>query len=436
MATAPRPGYTQSVIRDRGDVARVGLVTAGTRGDVQPLLALGLELRRLGHEVRVFLNRSVADWVREHGLPVTESGERAAGEVFAAAARRTTRLPWPVGAVVELVRPKPGVRESLDELERFARDTDLVVCSEASSLALHAADALRLPCVYVRFFPGWPSRQLPPPVCPLDDLGPRGNRLAHVAYSWLLGLSGGPDVNRWRGARGLRRWSFTRYHQEIAARGWRVVVAVTRALFEPPADWDPCVEQTGAWFLDEPGHTPAELLAPAPLPRLLVSLGSNVGPRAARVLELLRATAPLLPCRLVFTERAPTDAARWDGDVTWIGPTPHHLVLPHVAAVLHHAGAGTTAQVVRAARPSATIPMHGEQRFWARRLARRGLGPPPLDWQRATPRDLREAVIQALDAPRWEAALVQAATIVGQEAGVGCAQGLVERALSAAREAS
>src|SRR3569833_3632569 len=71
---------------------------------------------------------------------------------------------------------------------------------------------------------------------------------------------------------------------------------------------------------------------------------------------------------------------------------PHDWLFPHVAAVVHHGGAGTTAAAVRAGLPSVVVPFFADQPFWAARLQERGVAPPPLPYQHLTATNLADAV--------------------------------------------
>ena len=73
-------------------------------------------------------------------------------------------------------------------------------------------------------------------------------------------------------------------------------------------------------------------------------------------------------------------------DVIGIGDVPHDWLFPQMAAVVHHAGAGTTGAGLRAGVPAVTVPMLGDQPFWAARLARLGVGPRPIPYRRLSAR--------------------------------------------------
>lgn len=65
-----------------------------------------------------------------------------------------------------------------------------------------------------------------------------------------------------------------------------------------------------------------------------------------------------------------------DGDdMLTVGELPHAALFPQTAAVVHHAGAGTTAAALRAGVPAVPLPLQLDTGFWAARLTALGVAP-------------------------------------------------------------
>lgn len=79
-------------------------------------------------------------------------------------------------------------------------------------------------------------------------------------------------------------------------------------------------------------------------------------------------------------------------DVLTIGDTPHALLFPRLGAVVHHAGAGTSAAALRAQVPSVTVPVTADQPFWAARLASIGAATDPVPFRSLTAERLADAL--------------------------------------------
>ena len=410
----------------------VTIVTGGTRGDVQPMLALALRLRTRGHSVRMVANPAFVPWIRSLGLEVECLEEPPALDGYAESTERITRSVWPFGAVAEVLRYKPGIPQLLDRVETFASESAVLVCSEASSFTLHVAEALRMPCVHVRFFPGWPTRSFPAPAVPLRTLGSAANLGSHLAFGVLYGVSNRKDINSWRQLRGLRAWRFAQAHREVESRGWPVLFAMSEALVPRSPDWAKNIQMTGFWYLDEqdtplPPETEAFLNQSS---LLVVSLGT-LTVRAQRVLDAVIGAVSKLPVRCIITSPAGRETRNVAPNIQVTPPLPHGRLFRHASAVLHHSGAGTAAQAVRAGLPSVTIPMCGEQHFWARRLADRGLGTSPLNWRNVTADQIKRAV-ETVMTPGWgRDALENCRARILNEAGVDGAVAEIETLLEA-----
>jgi sterol 3beta-glucosyltransferase len=99
-----------------------------------------------------------------------------------------------------------------------------------------------------------------------------------------------------------------------------------------------------------------------------------------------------------------------------IGEVPHEWLFPRMAAVIHHAGAGTTAAGLRAGVPAAGVPMLGDQPFWAARLAALGTGPPPIPYKRLTLPALTAAIRDLTTRPSYrEQAHATAARLASED---------------------
>jgi sterol 3beta-glucosyltransferase len=79
---------------------------------------------------------------------------------------------------------------------------------------------------------------------------------------------------------------------------------------------------------------------------------------------------------------------------------PHAWLFDHVAAVVTHGGAGTTAAALHAGAGLVVVPFLGDQRFWGERVHALGLAPAPLPRAHLTVESLAERIDNALDPRR------------------------------------
>lgn len=177
----------------------------------------------------------------------------------------------------------------------------------------------------------------------------------------------------------------TRRRQERAH--WPVLHGFSTAVVPRPDDWRPGLEIVGNWWphLDPAERLPdrvEEFLRAGP-PPVLVGFGSMAGGEGERLSELAVQGLRRAGVRGILQAGAAGLAAEGDGLIT-VGALPHALLLPRLAAVVHHAGAGTAAAALRAGIPSVPVPVTADQPFWAGRLTALGAATAPVPFPSLT----------------------------------------------------
>jgi UDP:flavonoid glycosyltransferase YjiC (YdhE family) len=183
---------------------------------------------------------------------------------------------------------------------------------------------------------------------------------------------------------------------------WPTFHGFSTAVVQRPADWRPQLEVVGYWWPEHAGWQPppelADFLAAGAKPVFIGfgSMGPGQGERlSGRVLEAVR-TARVRA--VVQAGWAGLDVSS-SADVITVGEVPHDWLFPRVAAVVHHAGAGTTAAGLRAGVPAAPVPVLADQPFWADRLHRLGAASAPIPLSRLTADRLAAAVREVTTNP-------------------------------------
>ncbi|WP_416977679.1 glycosyltransferase [Streptomyces sp. T028] len=389
----------------------VVIFAAGSRGDVQPCLALGRALVRRGDTVRVLASGRYEPLIAEAGLELhplpadpMEIIESAEGQELLAGSRN------PVAFVRRMDRVlRPHIMPILQETQSGAEGADLVIAPTFGFLGVHLSQYLRVPHAVVHFQPSQPTAAFPHPLAPAArTLGALGNRLSFGAVdlgSWLLSRG---FVNTWRReSLGLPELSVPAAFRH--ARRAPVLCAFSSEVVPRPSDWGPNVHVTGFWQYGRPLWKPERrllaFLTSGP-PPVYVGFGSmrTGDPRATDA--LVRTALRSAGLRGVL----PGDPATSEDDMLVVGDTPHDWLFPRMAAVVHHGGAGTTASALRAARPSLVCPFFGDQPYWAARVRALGTGPAPLP-----ARDLTvPAFAQRLHALTRHAPYAEAASRIGR----------------------
>ncbi|WP_328338859.1 glycosyltransferase [Streptomyces violaceus] len=357
----------------------VVIFAAGSRGDVQPCLALGRALARRGDTVRVLASRRYEHLIAEEGLdfhplpadPV-EIIESVEGQELLAGPRN------PVAFVRRMDRVlRPHIMPMLQETRAGAEGADLVLAPTFGFLGVHLAEYLRVPHAVIHLQPSQPTRTFPHPLAPAAGmLGALGNRLSFGAVdlgSWTLCRR---FVNTWRReSLGLPELSLSAPFRHV--RHAPVLCAFSPTVVPRPSDWGPNVHVTGFWHHNRPKWEPPrrllDFLADGPAP-VYVGFGSMRTRDPEATDTLVRRALRRAELRGVLTG----DPATSEDDILVVGDTPHDWLFPRMAAVVHHGGAGTTASALRAGRPSLVCPFFGDQPYWAARVRELGAGPAPL----------------------------------------------------------
>ena len=350
---------------------RVLLSTIGSRGDVQPLVALALQLRTLGQEVRLCVPPDFRDWIEGLGLSVTTIGPelRSTGKVSPEAAP-----------------PTPEQRRQMMEdmvTTQFAtvmaaiQDCNIIVAATGLQIATRSvAEKRGIPYIFAAFCPAvLPSPHHAPPVYRMrgqtpapatadnQELWARDAAVYHDGFGTVL--------NSLRASVGLTQVSDVRSHI-FADRPW---LAADPILGPWPDPADQTVFQTGAWILrdERPLSSELETFLVAGEPPVYFGFGSIRAPQDFSQV-IVQAARALGRRALISRGWADLSLADNEPDCLAIGEVNQQALFKRVAAVVHHGGAGTTTAAALAGAPQVVVPQMFDQHYWAQRIQHLGIG--------------------------------------------------------------
>jgi len=353
---------------------RVLLSTIGSRGDVQPLVALASQLRGLGQEVRLCVPPDFQEWIDSLGFPVTPIGP----ELRRMTAARPPATPAPFSPERRRQLAEGTVVTQFETIAAAAQDCDIIVGATALQIAARSvAEKMGIPYFFAAYSPTvLPStHHAPPPLPPIPGLTPApataDNRELWVRDTERFNDLFGPSLNAHRASMGLAPVIDVRRHI-FTDQPW---LAADPTLGPWPDPADPTVFQTGAWILldDRPLSRELETFLEAGEPPVYFGFGSIRGPQDLSQVMIRSARAL---GRRAIVSRGWADLSLVDNepDCLAIGEVNQQALFTRVAAVVHHGGAGTTTTAALAGARQVVIPQMYDQHYWAQRLDRLGIG--------------------------------------------------------------
>jgi sterol 3beta-glucosyltransferase len=414
-----------------GPDLRIAIQTFGTRGDVQPYIALALGLIKAGFEVQLAAPVQFAAMVSEYGVPFAPLPGELLALIDTPAGKSAIVNGQGFGAGFKLLKHvRPLMRQLLDAewtaVGAFAPHA--IIYHPKSLAAPHMAQRLGCPAILASPLPGFtPTSAFPSPLFPFANLGPL-NRVSHAVAIKGAGLLFGKAVREWRSTSlGLPR----RGAAQTGPAG--TLYAYSPNVVPRPADWGDNVSVGGYWFLDTEAWRPDANLAAfleAGEPPVYVGFGSMPGIDPDRMTELVVEGLAQAGARGLLAIGGGALAARANTpSVHVITGAPHDKLFPYVGATIHHGGAGTTAAGLRAGKPTVACPFFGDQPFWGRRIAQLGVGPSPLNRKALSPESIAGAITAMRQREMRERATALGAAIRGED-GVGSAVAFIDRVVA------
>ncbi|KAK2477128.1 hypothetical protein H9L39_12352 [Fusarium oxysporum f. sp. albedinis] len=432
------------------------LQIVGSRGDVQPFIALGNELQKHGHRVRIASHDVFADFVRQSNLEFYPAGgdpsdlmavsERPISSDFEILAYLMLRMkymvknPGLIPSVSSLMagdisRKQDMVEEMLDKFWLSCIEPDpisgvpfiaeAIISNPPSFAHIHLAEALGIPLHLMFTMPYSPTQAFPHPLANIkqSNLDPKlTNYLSYGMVETLTWQGLGDIINHWRRkSLNLDPISSTTATSMLSAQEVPYTYCWSPALVPKPADWPPYIDVCGFFFREEPQYTPPDHIAQflqAGSPPIYIGFGSIVMDDSARMTDLILTALRRCGVRAIISRGwAKLGEGSSDENAIFIDDCPHEWLFKYVGGVIHHGGAGTTACGLLNARPTFIVPFFGDQPFWGSMVAKAGAGPFPIRHKELNVDNLTNA-IETLLAPATKTAAIRISETMQTEHGV------------------
>ncbi|KAL7598627.1 hypothetical protein Lser_V15G27023 [Lactuca serriola] len=406
---------------------QIVILIVGTRGDVQPFIAIGKRLQEYGHRVRLATHSNFKEFVLTAGLEFYPLG----GDPKVLAEYMVKNKGFLPSGPSEIPVQRSQMKDIIFSLLAACKEPDIdsgipfradaMMANPPAYGHTHVAEALKIP-IHIFFTMPWtPTSEFPHPLSRVKQ--PAGYRLSYQIVDSLIWLGIRDMINDVRKKklklRPVTYLSGSQGSETDIPHGY----IWSPHLVPKPKDWGPKIDVVGFCFLDLASNykPPEELvrwLEAGPKP-IYIGFGS------LPVQEPEKMTQTIVKALEMTGQRGIINKG-WGGlgiltepkDFVYsLDNIPHDWLFLQCASVVHHGGAGTTAAGLKAACPTTIVPFFGDQPFWGERVHSRGVGPPPIPVDQFNLTKLVDAIKFMLD-PKVKERAVELAKAMENEDGV------------------
>lgn len=398
---------------------KIIIPTIGSRGDVQPYIALALGLQGAGHAVTLATHPAMCKLVDSYGVQFAPVGpDIDIGHETAIIRGRSPN--WLTGFMRVMRFSFTMLEQIHPDLLKLCRGVDLVIVSHTAAGSIEA-DKLGIPAVSVTLMPH---------AIPVNDPhDPFIKRLLPKVAGMGMGLIMTRPLNRIRTRTGLPPMGPTGITSEALN-----LIPLSPHVFPPDPRWEPRHRMTGYWFSPFPKTWTAPHSLQAFLdggdPPVVISLGAMAlsGDDALEAAQITVSAVQMAGIRAIIQGwDEPMKSIELPPTIFHAGSVPHDWLLERAVALVHHGGFGTTAAGFRAGIPSLVIPHIIDQFIWGQRVLELGVGPKPISRAKLTVQSLAESLVQLAQDSAMRARAAELGEKISLEQGVENAVGHIHR---------
>lgn len=414
----------------------ITILTIGSRGDVQPFVALGVGLRKLGYQVRLATHAKFKPFVKKHGLEFSkidgDPQDMLLSDVAQAAMKSSN--PLLLTRFINEVVIDPILASGPINSWDACLGTDAIISGGLAFWGIDIAERLEVPCCAGFLQPFSPTREFPtttvPPVT--ERLGGFCNYLSFTVIYSLMWRLIRERVNEFR--QSTLQLPSTQKSPLVRMQNFGIPIlsAVSPSVIPKPLDWSDMDHMTGYWFLDSsPEYSPPENLVDFLAngsPPVYIGFGSMPGHEAKKTTDIaLEALKKTGQRGVLVTGWSGISQSDLPDHILSIESVPHDWLFPKMQCIVHHGGAGTTAATFRSGIPGIPIAFLADQHFWAYRAFILGVSPAPIDRRIMTVDQLSDAIIESINDPDLRARASKLGKKISAEDGVSKSVSLIDK---------
>lgn len=396
----------------------MALTTIGSRGDIQPYIALGVALRKNGYSVSVLTHPWAKEIVGSYGLEHVSIGEdinihHAARQFVENSSSQLKEFKYALNFIFDTLR------NCHNDLLLAIKHVDLVIGHGIVGEA--EAEMLGRPFITVSIAPMglqkvyWKSPNV------LKESG------VFIADK-LMGAVFGKPYRRFRKDIGLNPKRSASKHPYLA------LIPMPLFLQKPNPNWKDATQITGFFFAETPdGYVPPKdllhFLQSGEKP-ILITFGSmfhNHEQMKNLFLTICDATTRSTSRAILMMPDLSQEQIQTPDHIYLAGSIPYSWLLKHVTLVVHHFGFGTTAEVLKAGLPSIPIPHIFDQKTRASEICKLGYTCKPLQIDKINGHTLADAIIQTQTNQELKKKCDDAGRMISSEKGTQKAVELIDK---------
>ncbi|KAL3358999.1 hypothetical protein AABB24_015860 [Solanum stoloniferum] len=406
---------------------QIVMLIVGTRGDVQPFIAIGKRLQEYGHRVRLATHANFKEFVLTAGLefyplggdPIVLAGYMVKNKGFLPSA--PSEIPVQRNQLKDIISSLLPACEEPDMDTGVPFKPDAIIANPPAYGHTHVAEALKIP-IHIFFTMPWtPTSEFPHPLSRIKQ--PAGYRLSYQIVDSLIWLGIRDMINDTRKRKLKLRPVTYLSSSQVSVLDIPHGYIWSPHLVSKPKDWGPKVDVVGFCFLDlasgyEPPESLVNWLKDGQKP-IYIGFGSLPVQEPEKMTQIIVEALERTGQRGIINKGwgGLGNLAEPKDFVYLLDNCPHDWLFLQCSAVVHHGGAGTTAAGLKAACPTTIVPFFGDQPFWGERVHARGVGPPPIPIDEFSLPKLVEAIEFMLD-PKVKERAVELAKAMENEDGV------------------
>ncbi|WVQ62325.1 uncharacterized protein L199_000464 [Kwoniella botswanensis] len=419
VSPSPLFGSTTSTFLEfKPEPMRVTCLTIGSRGDVQPYIALCKGLQAEGHHTRIASHGEYKDWVEGHGIEFASVG----GDPAELMQMCVDNGMFTVSFLKEGLQKFRGwLDDLLNSSWEACQGSDLLIESPSAMGGVHIAEALRIPYFRAFTMPWTRTRAYPHAFAvPEHKRGGSYNYMTYTMFDQVFWRAISGQINRWRRhVLSIESTTFEKLEQHKIP----FLYNFSPSIVPPPLDWTEWIHVTGYWFLENADESKANEKKWTP-PEGLVDFIDGAHKNGKKVVyigfgsivvsdpeEMTRCVVEAVVdsgvCAILskgWSDRGSkskgestgssdgADGVKYPPEIFSIDSIDHSWLFPKIDAACHHGGAGTSGASFRAGIPTIIKPFFGDQAFWAERAESLNVG---SAIRKLTSEALAEALIKA-----------------------------------------